>query len=667
MRTKVTLVLIFLNVALFFFIFHFEWKWRQEGRIKDTRLRVLDASAANIQKLEIAGLAEPIKLERRGEDWMLLSPFEWPANPHVVKRILNELLFLEREAFFTLAELEKAGVTLADYGLDKPALTLTFTPGNATGGSGPGLPPVVLRIGAEKAAGNRLYLLSPDGERVLIVKRSLIDSLRLTLDELRDPALFKIQHFEVRSISVQSAAANNLRVRLRHEGSRWSLETPILARASRGGTDLALNSLTSLAALQFPAPGTLDPARTGLGNPALRIMLEGNKRTETLLVGARTGDKAAGADESVYYAKLEDRDAVFTTSIPDSLVDTLRNAQEKLRDPLVLDLEGRDVSGITLRSADRRELTLQRLETGAAPGEVGTWQIVRRDSSASGTPTLPADATAVARLLQHLALLSADEFRSDAPSAADLENWGFNLPERRIVLTVSPVNPVARGASTTTQLVLDLGLSAEGGGAVYAKLENQDFVYKVRPSILTEIPVVDRVFRDKRLRELPAGAQIKGLSLVRIANGSVIYSRTLAENETWKSALAGEPAVRQVAIDGLLQHLRMLRAKNIEATSFPTMISLDGVEQPWTYRLEVSVALVAGAGAQTTTSTLFLSERTGGGTQIIGSPDLDVVFQAEQALLDVFWALIYGPRDEGAPAPAVETPPAATPPATPAP
>ncbi|MFO1449083.1 MAG: DUF4340 domain-containing protein [Opitutaceae bacterium] len=657
MRTKVTLVLIFLNVALFFFIFQFERKWRQELRARDTRLRVLDARASNIQKLEIAGLAEPIQLERQGDDWMVMAPFKWPADPNVVKRILNELIFLEREASFTLPELEKAGVTLADYGLDKPALTLTFTPGSPTGAGGPSLPPVVLRIGAEKAAGNRLYLLSPDGERVLIVKRTLVDSLRLKLDELRDPTLFKIQGFEVRSFTVQAAAANNLRVRVRHEGNRWSLETPILARAGRIPTELAINNLTSLEAAQFPAPASIDATRTGLASPSLRITLEGNNRHETLLVGARTAEQPASGDESVYYARLEDRDAVFTTSIPNALVDTLRDAQEKLRERLVLDLDGRVVSGITLRAADQKELTLQRLEIGTAPGEGGAWQIVRRDPGATGTQTLPADPTAVNRLLQHLTLLSADEFRSDAPSAADLENWGFNLPERRITLTVVPLAPATRGPVTPTQLVLDLGLSSEGGGAVYAKLLNQEFVYRVRSSILSETPVVDRVFRDKRLRELPTGAQITGLSLVRTANGSVIYARALGENETWKSALAGESPTRQAAIERLLAQLRTLRAQSIDATTFPATLTLDGVDQPWTYRLEVSVALVAGAGTQTTTSTLFLSERTGGGTQIIGSPDLDVVFHAEQALLDAFWTLIYGPRDEGPPAP--ETAPAA--------
>ena len=41
MRTKVTLVLVFLNVALFFFIFKFERNWRTERASLEARRRVL--------------------------------------------------------------------------------------------------------------------------------------------------------------------------------------------------------------------------------------------------------------------------------------------------------------------------------------------------------------------------------------------------------------------------------------------------------------------------------------------------------------------------------------------------------------------------------------------------------------------------------------------------
>jgi hypothetical protein len=646
MRTKVTLVLIFLNVALFFFIFYVEQRLETTRSLNDARRRVLDASAANIHRLEIAGLPEPVALERRGDDWRLTAPIDWPANPHAVRRILNELVFLEREASFSLEDLARNGQSLADYGLERPALTLTFTPAAPGGGPSDSLSPVVLRIGAETKAANRLYLLSPDGTRVLVVSRGLADSLKLSLGQLRANALFQIPVFEVRSLSVQAAATNNLRVRLRRDGNRWSLETPILARAGTASTELAINALTTLEVHEFVPAGSPDAGRTDLTSPTLRVTLEGNSRRETLLIGARV-DPADAAPEPFYFARLEDRPAVFSVSIPETLITTLRQAQESLRERRILDLDGRVVTGLTLRAPGQPELNLRRLEASGPSADTSAWQIVRGDGGA-GVQTLAADPSAVGRLLQHLGLLTAEEFKSDAPSAADLENWGFNQPVREVALTLALI-----GASPATPapppLVLQLGVAADRSDAVYARLAGQDYIYRVRASILPELPVVARTFRDKRIRELPAGAHITGLALVRIEDGSTLLSRSLADSQTWPEALAADTPALRNALETLLAQLRLVRAREIVATSFTPTVTLEGEDRPWRFRLDLTVALGRAPGAASSTINLFLSERTGGGTLLMGSPENEVVFAAEQALLDAVWALLQIGRDPGPP------------------
>ena len=74
MRTKVTLVLLFLNVALFFFIFRFERRWRTEDDWKETRRRVLGAEATDIRSLEITGPNRSVSLEKRGDTWFITKP-----------------------------------------------------------------------------------------------------------------------------------------------------------------------------------------------------------------------------------------------------------------------------------------------------------------------------------------------------------------------------------------------------------------------------------------------------------------------------------------------------------------------------------------------------------------------------------------------------------------
>ena len=96
MRTKVTLVLLFLNVALFFCIFRFERRWRTEDNWKEARRRVLGAEATDIRSLEITGSNRDVALMKRGDTWFITKPLEWPANPNAVSRIVNELQTLVR-------------------------------------------------------------------------------------------------------------------------------------------------------------------------------------------------------------------------------------------------------------------------------------------------------------------------------------------------------------------------------------------------------------------------------------------------------------------------------------------------------------------------------------------------------------------------------------------
>lgn len=657
MRTKVTLVLIFLNAALFLFIFYFLRPSINEATREHSRRLVLGPQAANIQKIEIIGNAEPIRMELRPDGWYLTAPLEWPVAEHAIRTILNELQLLEREASFSREDLQKSGLTLADYGLDKPAFILTLTPGTATGTPGPSAnPPIVLKVGAETKGGNRLYILSPDGDRVLVVRRTLLDSLRLPVDQLRRDKLFSIPHYEVRSLSLQVAAASTLRVRLRHEGNRWLFETPIRTRASKDRTELAISQLNGLTAATFLPQATLDLARTGLANPVLRVTLEGINRRETLLLGSAVTAEGNGTppppsgDDVLTYAKLEDKAAVFTTSVPKVLLATLRDSQEELRERRILDLDGRTITSIGLRAGNRPELTLQRLDTNPAEsgGEApGAWQVVRPLASGGGVQTLPADTATVDRLIQQLAFLDAKKFLSDAPSAADLENWGFSRPLREISVSLAKAAPSSgESAGTPGPIVLQVGIESPTQGLYYARLDKQDYVYLVDGSILSQTPVEARIYREKRLRELPAGASITGLSLSRL-DGSVIFSRKLTAPETWTEVLATLSSRERTAVESLLQHLRILRAKSIVVDTFQPTVLLDGVEKPWSYRLDLTLAF-SGAGAKTEESTIFLSERTGGGTQLAGTSDFGgVVFEVEQPLLDALWVLTYGPRDPG--------------------
>lgn len=662
MRTKVTLVLVFLNVALFFFIFKFERQWRTEAASLEARRRVLGAEAADIRSIQVTSetAGGSFSLVKRQDTWLLSSPFEWPANPHAVRSILDELQLLENENSFPTRDLAKSGQSLAEYGLDTPSVTISFTSGDSAGAT-----PTVLRLGDTTKTGNRLYLLSPDGERIHIVNRAHLGSLMLTLDQLRADTLLTIPVFEAQALNIQTstvdaaraAATTSVRTSIRLEGGRWKFDAPITDRASKTALEDTINRLNALRPKAFvPPPAGPTPNAA----PTLRIGLEGNNRRETLFLGepvtVPTGTvPVPTAATTDYYAQVSDRSAVFTVTVSNDLIQALRNAPEKLREKRFLDFTPASVTSIILAEPvqpNQTPLTLQRLEAApaeAAAREGGAWQLVRRGDATQGLQTVPADAPTVQRLLARLARLEAkadNGFVSDNPSSAQLESWGFNRPDREVTLSF-PSAANSAGAPATSTLVLQLGTDTNRN--VYARVgsDPRASVYAVDSGILAEIPLSALDWRDRQVLTVPANGRVSGVKLVQLASQQTLF-------DTNPDA-AGQPTLASRDPEGaakLAEQLRSVRAQRFLSGSLTDKVYAGGAERDWAFQLDVTVTLPGGAsGSQTAVRTFLLTERVGGTEQYAGDRVLDAVFQIEQPLLDALSRLTL--RDPGPPA---ETP-----------
>lgn len=670
MRSKVTVVLLFLNVVLFAYIWFYDKPLIDERRTLEARRRVLGPEAATIDSFTRSSrTGETVTIGKRVDSWWLTAPYEWPADPNAVAGIINTLQLLEHETSFPVAELAASGRSLADYGLADPALTLQFTSAGRN---------FTLKIGDVTAVGNRLYLLSPDGTRIHVVNRSLAESIGLPLDTLRAPTIFSVPVFEVRSLNMQTAAPANLKVRLRRDAAgRWAFEAPINARASKSAVEVTINAVNALVAKNFLEPRDTDLERVGLNAPSFRLTLEGNARRETLLLGNPTaaptptpaGDTGAASIE--YYAKMEDQAVVFTTAMPQPLLAVLRAAQEELRDPRVLDFDPAAVTSFTIGAPGQPELTVQKLEGGQG------WQVVARENDQAPRP-IAADPGIVAGLLRKLAELSAREARpgspkylSDAPAATDLENWGFNRPERVITLNLGHGGgPAGKDAYTLT---LEVGVSPDKPGEAFARVTNAPFVYQILPDILEAAPPLARHYRLRLLRQLPKEARLTSLKLTTLPDHALVAeaaNETALTPESLATAKTSDAARKVLA--GLLVQLTTLQARAFTAGAFtPDHADTPLGPQPWKHALEVTTVFPGGSGpAQTSTLTLLLTERLGGTTMFAGTADFGgVVFEVTPEMLDAIFTLTYAAQhDPGPPAPAKDAAaPAETPKAEPPP
>ncbi len=651
MRTKITLFLLLLNVVLFFFIFGVERKWHTEKSMKESKSRVLGPEAANIQQLEIASsaLPSPIRLGRSGDAWKITSPYEWPANPHAVSRIVNELQFLEHFTSFAVDNLGATDLSLTDYGLESPNLTVNFV-----SGAGENAIQTSLAIGDKTKIGQRLYVLSPDGSRVHVVSDTLANSLSLDLEQLRANACFTITVFEVRSLNLQNDGPANVRVRLRREGNRWRFESPVVTRASKTLTELALKDIAALRTATFLGAPSRQPeliTTAGTDSPGLRITLEGNNRRETMLLGNEIPPTDPSSNEDrQFYAQMDTRDAIFTVVMPRRLAANLRNAQRELREKTVLDLDGRRIDAITLSDDQNNEVVLQKLDTTEddletpAAGVISSWQVVTRSADGS-LRTEPADAAVVEQeLLRSLRLLRATNFQGDVPTDAELEEWGLlTRPTRTISLTFQPT---LGQPNAPTEMTLLIGTDQTEDNA-FAKTRLETFVYAVDQVILDQTPVDPLHYRERLLRELPAGARITGITLRDVQQSTVVYDHQLDAEETWETVFASAPTPQGNALTVLRKSLRTLRTNRIVADAFTERVMVNNISQPWRYQLTVNLSLSGDGGEQAESFDLFLAERDGGDRQLVGSPELELTFAATPQFIDAVWTLIYAEQDPG--------------------
>ena len=615
MRFKLTLLLLLLNVALFCTLFYMDKSADSERQFAEQNSLVLPpGSLEQAASLELDGPGAPAHwlVERRGSDWQMVRPLQWPVNSYAVQNILDQLRFLRMETRFPVEDIEKSGVTLADYGLDNPSVVLKIGDGKKT---------MLLRIGAPTKIGAKLYVLSTDGKNVFVTSRDILRALLVNLDDLRDSRIFTIPTYTASSLSLQRA--DGARVRLTKLGIGWSFESPIRADADDDAVESLLSDMVALKVSGFVAP---DPAGQGLLSPRLRVSVEADDRRQSLLLGSDAG-------ENLIFAKLESSPEVFTVEA--SIVKRFQQAQEALRQRRFSRLNKPGLTEIRIVSGEKAAV-LQKLETGE-------WQVLRQEG-ADGVQTWRADPDIVRQLVDGIDALYALRFASDAPSESDLDAFGLRTPSRQIVLST------ARGATE-----LSFGAADEKLGGIYVKSAATPFVYEVSSDISGLLNSTPLFFRARELASLPPAAKVTSVTLTRISDGQVVASVAASEGKSLDDAVAAAGDKSQ-SLSVLAAFARSGRAKDfVSASCGDAMQTGSGPTVAWEWRLDARVELPSGTEQSSVGSVSYLfTGRLGGTTQFGGSKELALTFSLPQNLIDALSALTFDRRN---PAP-VAIPPA---------
>ncbi|MGF1484301.1 MAG: DUF4340 domain-containing protein [Opitutales bacterium] len=640
MRLHFTIALLILNVAVFAIIFMIDSRGGEEGNFENQPTVVLGSFIKDLDTLEVTlripGEPEQNRVfKRSGERWDLSQPVNWPANDLAIDSILNELTGLDVRAAYRVDEIEDFGKSLGSYGLDDPIVELTYARGEKSG---------TIRMSNQNFVGDNVHLLSPDGERILVVDRGLMDSLTVDLNELREQRVFRIEPFQTQGLAIEVNPSGEgvteapQRVRIEKDEENWRFKAPFDAPADSLQLGPIVTQLTGMRAQRFV--DNPQPSETGLDQPFMRVSLVAERDlAQSLLIGAPDTASEAPA----FFAKLSSNDTVFT--VDGRIPALLSNPRENLRERSFLRFRPDALDAITVKRGNG-EVMLQKLETGR-------WVVLINTSDSSGSP-VPADMEVVRDLIRSFAVLEAQAFASDTPGE-DVARFGLDEPRASVTLEADQ-----------TQTLL---LSSPAGQVLplYAKLAAEPFVYEVVAEILNRLSVSYLHYRDRTLKQLPASAQVRSIQLKDASTDAVLIDRSIdPQSQTWVTLLENEPKRLRDSILELVETVEELRVKEYLRDGFSDSFEMsDGQILPWSFVLEAEVLLPGGDTDQVETIRYYFSKRLSGQVQVGGSPDPGMIFTLPQELIEALFVLTFGrqplpeppvmaPRSEPATPPAAE-------------
>lgn len=611
MRLKITLTLLVILLGLLTYIFYIDpWEDRQDLGQEDSN--ALGALAVDIDYLRISNSAsnQSLTLERLENGWTLTEPYRWPANAFAVERILTQLQFLDTKVSFDTDRLVQAGSALSDYGLAPPELSLEFgSQGNRS----------TVGVGHATEVGEHLYLLSADRSQIHVVARSLVDSLSVDIEDLRNPRIFRSSIFEVDSWNLQLSEINNLRTRVTKSDEQWIFETPIRTRADTLEVNTLLGKLLELKSLRILQPNPIDLALYGLEEPFLRIAVESDQTREALEIG----NPVEPEQPSIRYAKLENRPTVFEMEI--DYLSEVENAQTNLRDRRVFEIDTEFANSVSFERGGSEVFSLQKLETDE-------WEILIPNENQGlqrqkGSSEAVEDALEWLNQVKAVASASSSGFIHDAPTAADLESYGLEFPEYSISVTSNRLKDREENLNAPESETLLLGdPNREDRSTRYVKLAEEDFVYLVSNDILEMIPDEAFSYNARELFDFPEDAIVNRLSITRLSNGETLLDSAIEQSN--------------LPMD-LVNALTPLEIKSYLYDAYASNVSIAGKRQSWAYLLKATYQWTNGDEGQTETVELYLSELTGGPFLAGGSIDADSVFEFEQAFIDAFSSVVF--------------------------
>lgn len=524
MRWKTTAVLAALLIALgtFFYVYEVRQGPVREKAVSEKDRLYKELEAKDIDDVTIKRGGETVHLEKADGAWTLTAPVETRAESRPVEDLVSSLAGTRVER-----EIDPSPAKLADFGLEPPAVEITFRAKGQERG---------LRLGGKNPTGIWVYAQETGKPAVFLASESLLRDAQKRATDFRDRTVLAFEKKDVKGLEVGTVGGQTLAAQLRGT-EEWQLTGPVAGTADREQIAGLLDKLKAAKIKEFvaeapkPAPGK--PAETyGLDRPlAVTLWLgEGKERAaKTLRFGRTVPDKKA------VYAQRQGEPPVFL--VDEELAKAVPASPTALRDKTVF-------------AYDRGKL--ERVELESPKGKValalesGAWRIT------APTP-LKADEGAMGDLLWKARDLRAKEFVAD--DVKRLAQFGLDRPLVRLSVW-------EKDAKEPRILLLAPAKGPKGTDGAYAALAGGGPVVLVDAKVLADL---SRSAQDLRDRSLFAAVDAREVSRVQIQRGDQTFTLERRGEEDWQLTTPKKGKARSGRVSDLIWTLRSLKWRDLVA------------------------------------------------------------------------------------------------------
>lgn len=231
--------------------------------------------------------------KKAGEDWNMTRPVAARADVPAVEGVIGRLQSAQMKSIVA-----PDAAKPSEYGLDKPALTVTIGAASARH---------QLLIGKE-APESAVFAREASRSMVFTVDKSIVDDIKKPVADFRDKDLFKFRSFNAERLELTRGKDTWVFEKSKGAGGeeKWKQLSPAAKDLDTSKMDTLLMKLSNLRAKSFPEP----KVKTGIESPALTVKARFDGKEERVVFG-RSGDNvyaARGGDPGAAQIETTDFD-----------------------------------------------------------------------------------------------------------------------------------------------------------------------------------------------------------------------------------------------------------------------------------------------------------------------------------------------------------------------